>query len=98
MDKRGHETCKGWRREEKQPGCLFFFLQSIINLDSQSIDTDPDYGKYVYDSDTGWIYGTQADMISLGGLDGANYTGNFNYMIDYRPEVTVLSRTGAADP
>ena len=61
-------------------------------------DTDSDYSKYVYDGDTGWIYGTQADMISLGGLNGADYKGNFNYVIDYHSDVNVFSRRGAADP
>ncbi len=34
------------------------------------------------------------DMISIGGLDSKEYTGRFNYAVDYLPEVNVLSKVG----
>ncbi len=50
---------------------------------------DADYSSIVYDNATSLLYGPKADLISLARVDPNRYTGNMNYVVTYRPDVTV---------
>ncbi len=74
-----------------------------LGLESTEISNLPVYkftGAAGSGPNTDPYLGPIADMIGLGKLDSANYTGNYNYYVKYRPEVTVDTfegKNGAGD-
>ncbi len=68
---------------------------SMINLPVRELHSyDYDYGSIVYDSNSSLLYGPKADLISIAKVNGSQYPGNFNYVVTYRPEVTVKMISG----
>ncbi|MBQ8409273.1 MAG: hypothetical protein IJY39_10470 [Clostridia bacterium] len=68
---------------------------SMVNLPVNIIaPSDSDYKNYVYDGNSSLLYGVKGDLVGIAGVNGANYPQQKNYVVTYRPEVTVYSQVG----
>jgi hypothetical protein len=66
---------------------------SLNNLPIRELwASDSDFGKIVYDGNTSLLYAPKGDLQGICGVKG--YPQQKNYIITYRPEVTILSKEG----
>lgn len=74
---------------------LGFEVPNLIDLPVRYLTTaDPDYKQFVYDTETSILYGHTNDLISLAGVPDI-YPEKYNYVIKYKPEISVLSKVGS---
>ena len=74
---------------------LGFETTSMVNLPVRELyASDPDFKTIVPDGQASLLYAPKSDLLSIGGVNGANYPKQKNYIVTYRPEVKVLSQEG----